>query len=131
MTAKTSKEDADAALRKRLDELNTALGKQQSAQGAPEAGASAGSSAARTGGAMASGFRAMAELGGGVIVGGLIGWHLDKWFGTKPWALLVFFFLGTGAGFWNIYRIGMRPAAAPPDDGKAGQDVRKPAPGHD
>ena len=104
-------QDKDLALRARLDSLGAALGKTQAAK-ARQAAEQSGGSAARTGSAMAIGFRAATELGAGVIVGGLIGWQLDKWLGTSPWALLVFFFLGTGAGFWNLYRIAMRPTPA-------------------
>ncbi len=39
-----------------------------------------------------------------VIVGGAIGWYLDNWLGTKPWLMVVFFFLGVGAGFLNVFR---------------------------
>ncbi len=39
-----------------------------------------------------------------VIVGGAIGWYLDDWLGTKPWLMVVFFFLGVGAGFLNVFR---------------------------
>lgn len=46
-----------------------------------------------------------------VIVGGAIGWYLDGWLGTKPWLMIVFFFLGVGAGFTNVYRVANAIAA--------------------
>jgi ATP synthase protein I len=52
-----------------------------------------------------------------VIVGGAIGWYLDDWLGTKPWLMVIFFFLGVGAGFLNIFRA----AAAISEDGE-GED---------
>ena len=51
------------------------------------------------------GFRIGTELIAAVIVGGLIGFGLDSWLGTKPWLLVVFVLLGNIAGLWNIFRI--------------------------
>ena len=51
------------------------------------------------------GFRIGTELVAAVIVGGLIGFGLDSWLGTKPWLLVVFVLLGNIAGLWNIFRI--------------------------
>lgn len=39
-----------------------------------------------------------------VAVGVAIGWALDRWFGTRPWGVIVFLFLGVGAGMLNVYR---------------------------
>lgn len=44
------------------------------------------------------------ELVAGVAVGALVGYALDQWLGTAPWLLIVFFFLGAGAGVNNVYR---------------------------
>ncbi|MCY3829278.1 MAG: AtpZ/AtpI family protein [Rhodospirillaceae bacterium] len=44
------------------------------------------------------------ELVAGVAVGVAIGLGLDWWLGTKPWLMIVFFFLGAGAGIVNVYR---------------------------
>lgn len=54
--------------------------------------------------AMGRGMKAAAELIGGVVVGGVIGWFLDQWLGTKPWLFILFFLLGTAAGMLNIIR---------------------------
>ena len=51
------------------------------------------------------GFRIGTELIAAVIVGGLIGFGLDSWLGTKPWLLVVFVLLGNLAGLWNVFRI--------------------------
>jgi ATP synthase protein I len=40
----------------------------------------------------------------GLLVGLAIGWGLDWWLGTRPWLLIVFFFLGAAAGILNVYR---------------------------
>lgn len=49
-------------------------------------------------------FRIGAELVSALIVGLVIGYALDYWLGTKPWFLIVFFFLGAAAGVLNVYR---------------------------
>src|SRR5215475_4426932 len=33
-----------------------------------------------------------------------LGWALDRWFGTRPWGMVVLFFLGVAAGMMNVYR---------------------------
>lgn len=94
-----------AALRSRLDKLSSDLG----ASDKRSAGADAGASAGSFGGAMNLGFRVLVEFVSAAVVAALIGWQLDKWFGTSPLLLLVFLLLGTTAGFWNVYRIAVRP----------------------
>lgn len=49
-------------------------------------------------------FRMVAELVSGLVVGGGIGWLLDRWLGTSPWLLVVFFVLGAAAGIMNVFR---------------------------
>ena len=53
---------------------------------------------------MGSAFRLGTELVAAVVVGTIIGFILDTWFGTKPWLIIVFFFLGSVAGILNIIR---------------------------
>ncbi len=45
------------------------------------------------------------ELVAALIIGVAIGYFLDRWLGTKPWLMLVFFLLGSAAGFLNVYRV--------------------------
>jgi ATP synthase protein I len=33
-----------------------------------------------------------------------LGWAVDRWFGTRPWGIVVMFFLGVAAGMLNVYR---------------------------
>jgi ATP synthase protein I len=47
----------------------------------------------------------LSQLVGGPLGGGIIGWLLDRWFGTKPWLMLVMLFLGFAVGIWNVIRI--------------------------
>ena len=44
------------------------------------------------------------ELVAALAVGVGIGYALDRWLGTGPWLMVVFFFLGSAAGFLNVYR---------------------------
>jgi ATP synthase protein I len=54
--------------------------------------------------AMARGLRLSTELVAGVVVGGLIGWFLDRWLGISPWGFMVFVLLGFAAGMLNLMR---------------------------
>ena len=49
-------------------------------------------------------FKMSTELVSAVVVGTIIGFILDKTFGTKPWLILIFFFVGSIAGFINVIR---------------------------
>lgn len=44
------------------------------------------------------------ELVAALAVGVGIGLLLDRWLDTTPWMLIAFFFLGSAAGFLNVYR---------------------------
>ena len=44
------------------------------------------------------------ELVAAVAVGTIIGFILDDWFGTKPWLILIFFFVGVTAGIMNVVK---------------------------
>ncbi len=49
-------------------------------------------------------FRVGTELVAGIAVGAGVGYLLDRWWGTGPWMMVVFFFLGSAAGILNVYR---------------------------
>jgi len=53
---------------------------------------------------LALGMRVAVEMVAGVGVGAALGYGLDRWLGTSPWLLIVFFFVGAGAGAVNTYR---------------------------
>ncbi len=57
---------------------------------------------------MGSAFKLGTELVASVAVGTIIGFILDSWFDTKPWLLIIFFFLGTLAGILNVIRTANR-----------------------
>jgi ATP synthase protein I len=52
----------------------------------------------------AQALRAGTDLVAALAVGGFLGYWIDRWLGTKPWAMIILFFLGFVAGFLNIYR---------------------------
>ncbi len=84
-----SKEDFDARLR-------AAQAKQAEREGetAPES----------RGSGLGFAFRIGTELVAGVVMGVAIGLGLDYWLDTRPWFMILFFFLGAGAGMLNVYR---------------------------
>ena len=49
-------------------------------------------------------FKMSTELVSAVVVGTIIGFILDKTFGTKPWLILIFFFVGAVAGIVNVFK---------------------------
>ena len=51
-----------------------------------------------------SAFKMSTELVAAVIVGSIIGFIFDNWFGTTPWLILTFFFVGVIAGILNVIR---------------------------
>jgi ATP synthase protein I len=66
------------------------------------------------------GFRIGIELVVAIVVATGLGWLIDRWFGTRPWGMIVLFFLGVAAGMLNVYRavtgvsgpVGYRPPGA-------------------
>ena len=57
---------------------------------------------------MGSAFKLGTELVAAVAVGTIIGFILDSWFDTKPWLIIIFFFLGAAAGMMNVIRTANR-----------------------
>ena len=57
---------------------------------------------------MGNAFKLGTELVAAVAVGTIIGFILDSWFGTKPWLIIIFFFLGAAAGMLNVFRTANR-----------------------
>jgi ATP synthase protein I len=54
---------------------------------------------------MGSAFKLSTDLVAHVAVGTIIGFILDSWFDTKPWFIIIFFFLGSIAGILNVIKI--------------------------
>jgi len=74
------------------------------------------------------GVRVGVELVAGIAVGSGIGYGLDAWLGTRPWLMMLFFFLGAAASVVNIYRaahglddsVGLAMAQRRKEDGHTG-----------
>ena len=57
---------------------------------------------------MGKAFKLGTDLVAAVAVGTIIGFILDTWFDTKPWLIIIFFFLGAAAGMLNVIRTAKR-----------------------
>ncbi len=95
-------ENDDEGLRARGEKLGDALKAAQSALQAEARPATRKPNV--TGAALSLGLRASSEIVAGVVVGGVIGWGLDRLFHTKPAFLILFLLLGCAAGIVNVIR---------------------------
>jgi ATP synthase protein I len=75
---------------------------------------------------VAVGLRIGIELVVSVVVATALGWAIDRWLETGPWATIILFFLGVAAGMLAVYRAmtGVKMAVGfrrpgPPDAGPA------------
>jgi ATP synthase protein I len=85
-----------------LDEFETRLKKAQGNSKAPR-GLKAATNEPPKGLGLA--LRCGADLVAGIVVGAGIGYALDTFvFDTKPWLMVLFFFLGSAAGIMNVFR---------------------------
>jgi ATP synthase protein I len=77
-------------------------------------------------GALGLGFRMATELAAALIVGLALGWIVDRVFGTRPWGLIGFFFLGVAAGMLNVFRaakgVGSQGTQPPRNDDRKRQE---------
>jgi ATP synthase protein I len=101
----------DARMRQRLDDLT---GRLDRAAGGEKAAAARSSGDAQEKG-VGQALRIGTELVAGVAVGSFIGYWVDQAFGTRPIGFVVFFLLGTAAGFLNVMRTARRIQAEMPD----------------
>lgn len=70
-------------------------------------------------------FRVSTDILAALAVGVVIGVLLDRWLGTTPWLLIVFFIFGSAAGILNVFRTmegygyaaGYRKTGGPPNNG--------------
>lgn len=89
-------EDPLKELGERLDKARQALQPKPRREG--------GASGGGIGPALAFAWRIGVELVGAIVVSVFLGWAVDRWLGTRPWGMIVFFFLGIAAGLLNVYR---------------------------
>ena len=73
--------------------------------------------------ALGIGFRIGIEFVVAIVVATGLGWAFDRVLGTKPFAMIVMFFLGVATGMLNVYRAITGQSAAvgfrrPQGDGK-------------
>lgn len=68
--------------------------------------------------ALARALRASTEFVAGILVGGGLGWAIDKGLGTSPWGLIVFVMLGFAAGIVNVLRSAGLPTGGGPARGR-------------
>lgn len=81
--------------------------------------------AAKSGSGLGLAFRITSDIVAALAVGVVIGVLLDRWLGTSPWLLIVFFIFGSAAGILNVFRTmegygyaaGYRKTQAPPKPG--------------
>ena len=66
------------------------------------------SNSEKRGSFMGNAFKLGTELVAAVAVGTIIGFILDSCFGTKPWLIIIFFFLGAAAGMLNVVKAANR-----------------------
>ena len=92
--------DRDAELEFRSRQLDDALASRREVK--REAGLDDVRSESAAGFAQA--LRLSSEFVAGIVVGAALGWFIDRFFGTSPWGLIVFFLLGFGAGVLNVLR---------------------------
>jgi ATP synthase protein I len=89
----------DGDIDRRLRDLDAALAARrpaaEEADGRPGGGGMSG---------IGNALRLSSEFIAAILVGAGLGWFLDRMAGTSPWGLIVFLFLGFGAGVLNVLR---------------------------
>jgi ATP synthase protein I len=113
--------DPLARLGERIDKVRAAQVRGQPAAGGDRAGLQQG---------IGFGFRIGIELVVAIGVATGLGWAIDRWLGTRPWGIIVLFFLGVAAGMLNVYRavsgistpVGYRRPGADSAGTRPGQD---------
>ncbi|NJO54468.1 MAG: F0F1 ATP synthase assembly protein I [Bacteroidales bacterium] len=104
------KRPSEAELAARLERLGRKIdllqGKERPGQASEEQGApSAGYARAA---------RLSSEFVGGVLVGGGLGWLIDRVLGISPWGMIVFVMLGFAAAVLNVMRAARTSGGAGP-----------------
>jgi ATP synthase protein I len=90
----------DANLSARLKSLDARIDKASAHHEVKESSTRAKSDSSALGQAV----RLSAEFVSGVAAGGILGWLVDRLFGTSPWGLIICLILGFCAGMLNLMR---------------------------
>ena len=101
-----SPEDREA-FKRRASELGDRLEKVKGQRIEPDRGGDRGQS-------MGQAYRMVVEFVVGTAAGGFIGWLIDGWLGTAPWAMLLFLMLGFAAGMLNMIRVSRQVKSSAP-----------------
>ena len=88
--------------RRRIDELDARLKAVRAA--APKPGAEGGGGSGMSHRQTAVAYRVLVDMIAGLLVGGFLGYMLDRWLGWAPWGLLTLLVLGFVAGANNAWR---------------------------
>lgn len=122
-----------------LDELGGRISKARHNAGLEKTAAELDALERGAGADLGAAWRISIEIVVALVVCTAIGWALDYWFGTTPWLMLLFLFLGGAAGINNAVRTALRMDAQaaealqrkPPAGTQASPDVvvKKASPG--
>ena len=104
----------DATLSARLKSLDARLDKASAHHEVKESSARPKSDSS----ALGQAFRLSAEFVSGVAAGGILGWLVDRLFGTSPWGLIICLILGFCAGMLNLLRAAGKVKTAPYDENR-------------
>jgi ATP synthase protein I len=99
----------------------TRLGEQIAQARREQAGRRGSGRSASPQGPLGIAFRIAIELVAALGIGLAIGWGLDRVLGTRPWGLIVFFFIGAAAGMLNVFRAAKDIGRGPPPGQPQGQ----------
>ena len=91
-----------AAFERRLSDLGGRLDEAATSKSGDKAVEDAANAARSK--ALGMGFSIAAQLVAGVLVGGAIGYYLDRWLGSAPWLMVLFLMFGFAAGLMNVIR---------------------------
>ncbi|GAB4368992.1 MAG: AtpZ/AtpI family protein [Deltaproteobacteria bacterium] len=58
------------------------------------------------------------EMALSVLIGGAIGYYLDRWLGTGPWLMVLWIGIGFAAGVRSLYRAALRSERDLTENGK-------------
>jgi len=88
--------------RRKIDELDSRLRQQR--QNTAKPGSSGGQASGVSHRQTAVAYRVLVDMIAGLLVGGFLGYWLDRWLGLAPWGLVTFLIVGFVAGANNAWR---------------------------